>query len=83
MPRFAACEELSSGQLSEIPTQVTHDRISAVCAHHKNKWVSPLMELFIDLCRKYMGMGWSSLLSHSQSLDFAKACFAVLGLSHI
>ena len=57
LPRFAACEELSSGQLSEIPTQVTHDRISAVCAHHKNKWVSPLMELFIDLCRKHMGMG--------------------------
>ena len=41
LPRFAACEELSSGQLSEIPTQVTHDRISAVCAHHKKQVGKP------------------------------------------
>lgn len=51
LPRFAAAEETERGELVEIPTEVAHTRISAVCAHHRNKWVSPLMRLFIDLCR--------------------------------
>lgn len=49
LPRFAVEEELERGELAEIPTEVAHSRITAVCAHHKNKWVSPAMELFIRL----------------------------------
>lgn len=49
LPRFAVQEELERGELAEIPTEITHTQISAVCAHHKNKWVSPLMRLFLDL----------------------------------
>lgn len=49
LPRFAVQEELARGELAEIPTEITHSYISAVCAHHKNKWISPLMRLFIDL----------------------------------
>lgn len=52
LPRFAVQEELDSGELVEIPTEIMDSTISAVCAHHKNKWVSPLMQLFIDLCAK-------------------------------
>ncbi len=52
LPRFAVQEELDSGELVEIQTEIANATISAVCAHHKNKWVSPLMQLFIDLCAK-------------------------------
>ena len=50
LPRFAAEEELDSGALVEIPTEVRERCISVVCAHHKNKWVSPLMRAFIGAC---------------------------------
>lgn len=50
LPRFAVQEELDSGRLAEIPTELKDARVSAVCGHHKNKWISPLMQLFIDLC---------------------------------
>jgi DNA-binding transcriptional LysR family regulator len=50
LPRFAVQEELGSGSLAEIPTGLTDVTIMAVCGHHKNKWISPLMELFINLC---------------------------------
>ena len=49
LPRFAVQEELESGELTEIAADIDTAAISAVCGHHKNKWVSPLMQLFIDL----------------------------------
>jgi DNA-binding transcriptional LysR family regulator len=52
LPVFAVREELTCGELVEIATGITEPRISAVCGHHKNKWISPLMRLFIDLCVK-------------------------------
>ena len=55
LPRFAAQEELERGELVEIPCGVTDQEIHAVCAHHKNKWLSPLMELFMELCREIVG----------------------------
>ena len=54
LPRFAVEEELRAGSLAEIPTELTGATISAVCGHHKNKWISPLMQLFIDLCTANM-----------------------------
>ena len=50
LPRFAIEEELRSGVLVQLPTALGDAPITAVCAHHKNKWQSPLMELFIRLC---------------------------------
>lgn len=52
LPRFAVCEALETGQLAEIETDLKDVSITAVLGHHKNKWLSPLMELFIDLCTK-------------------------------
>ena len=49
LPTFTVQEELRKGELVEIPTELKNRKINAVCAHHKNKWVSPLMQLFIDL----------------------------------
>lgn len=50
LPRFTVQEELSLGGLVEIPTDMKDPQITAVCAYHKNKWVSPLMDLFIQMC---------------------------------
>lgn len=50
LPAFTVREELETGELVEIPTGISDKTITAVCAHHKNKWISPLMRLFIDLC---------------------------------
>lgn len=50
LPAFTVQEELISGELEEIAADVAENMITAVCAHHKNKWISPLMQLFIDLC---------------------------------
>lgn len=50
LPRFAVQDELDDGSLAEIATELADTTITAVCGHHKNKWISPLMQLFIDLC---------------------------------
>ncbi len=50
LPRFSVQQELDEGRLVEIPTELADTTITAVCGHHKNKWISPLMQLFIDLC---------------------------------
>lgn len=52
LPKFTVQEELDRGELVEIPTDLKKPQISAVCGHHKNKWISPLMQAFIDLCVK-------------------------------
>lgn len=49
LPRFAVQEELEWGELAEIPTEVAHSSITAVCACRRNKWMSPAMELFAEL----------------------------------
>ena len=50
LPTFAVQADLDAGELEEIPTGLAGSTISAVCAYHKNKWISPLMRLFVDLC---------------------------------
>lgn len=51
LPSFTVRKELETGELEEISTALTYKTITAACAHHKNKWISPLMQLFIDLCK--------------------------------
>ena len=50
LPRFSVEEELKCGSLAEIPTDMADPRITAVCGSHINKWQSPLMKLFVNLC---------------------------------
>ncbi len=52
LPLFTVEDELQQKELFEIETDIKNDTITAVCAYHKNKWKSPLMELFIDLLTK-------------------------------
>lgn len=52
LPKFTVQTELNSGELVEIATDITHSNITAVCAYHKNKWLSPAMKLFIDITKR-------------------------------
>lgn len=49
LPSFTVQEELENGELCKIKTAIDDQKLIAVCAHHKNKWVSPLMKLFIQI----------------------------------
>lgn len=53
LPLFTVQEELKTEVLKEIGTDMEEPAITAVCGHHKNKWISPLMQLFIDLCKEH------------------------------
>lgn len=49
LPTFAVEQELAEGRLCAIETGLDGRTITAVCGRHKNKWVSPLMQLLMDL----------------------------------
>lgn len=52
LPRFAVEEELVDGSLKELELKLSNNIITAICAYHKNKWISPAMELFISLLKE-------------------------------
>lgn len=49
LPRFAVQQELARGELQKLTTAAGSVAIHAVCAYHKNKWISPPMQLFLEL----------------------------------
>lgn len=49
LPTFVVQDELSSGELAEIPTDICNAHISAICGYNRNKWLSPAMQYFIEL----------------------------------
>lgn len=51
LPRFTVESELETGELVTIPTEIEDGLIHAVVGHNKNKWLSPAMELFVELCQ--------------------------------
>jgi len=52
LPRFTAEFELQCGKLKEIKTPCLDAGITAVCAYHKNKWISPAMTLFTKIVKE-------------------------------
>ncbi|MFE4711973.1 LysR family transcriptional regulator [Paenibacillus sp. NPDC056722] len=54
LPRFTVEEELRKQSLIELPTELESERITAICSHHKNKWLSPAMELFVSLLEEHL-----------------------------
>ncbi len=48
LPKFTVENELKNGLLTEIETNVEHNKLTIACGYHKNKWISPLMQLFLD-----------------------------------
>ena len=56
LPRYVVCDEIENGLVKELPISDAKMRITALCAYHKNKWLSPAMQLFIQLLNQNM---WS------------------------
>lgn len=54
LPRFAVEDELRGGLLREVDLGLTVNTVSALCAYHKNKWISPAMELFLSLTKEFL-----------------------------
>ncbi|WP_117010953.1 LysR family transcriptional regulator [Escherichia coli] len=48
LPRFAVVKELECGELIELPFGEQSQTITAMCAHHAGKAVSPAMHTFIQ-----------------------------------
>lgn len=49
LPRFTVEEEIKNGTLKLQKTDIDNEQLTVLCAYHKNKWLSPAMELFISL----------------------------------
>lgn len=49
IPIFAIREELKNGSLIQIETGIDDRMYDSVCVYHKNKWLSPQMELALHL----------------------------------
>lgn len=55
LPRFTVLRELESGELRELPLSSSPLSITALCAHHAGRTVSPAMKAFIDCMHQCLG----------------------------
>ena len=56
VPDFAVCEELESGVLRRLATELDEVNFPAAYLYHKNKWISPQMELCFRILREHIGV---------------------------
>ena len=61
VPSYSIIDELKSGALKQIVTEIDDKQYDSVYLYHKNKWISPQMELALKLLKKYVGMDSGSL----------------------
>lgn len=54
LPRFAVKEELAANKLIELHAPISGIRNPVLSVRHKNRWVTPAMELFMRLVREYL-----------------------------
>ncbi len=52
LPRFAVKEDLAAGRLVELPAPISGVRNPILCGRHKNRWMTPAMELFCQLLQE-------------------------------
>ncbi|MCM1263572.1 MAG: LysR family transcriptional regulator [Butyrivibrio sp.] len=55
VPTYSIGEELKNGSLMPIKTELDDKTYDSFFIYHKNKWMSPQMELALDLLKKYVG----------------------------
>jgi len=53
LPTFTMQDEINNGSLIELETELSNQKITAICVYHKNKWISPAMELFKSLVKQH------------------------------
>lgn len=56
VPSYSVVEELKNGSLMPVKTELDEKRYNSICIYHKNKWISPQMELALKLLKKYVGI---------------------------
>lgn len=55
VPAYLVVNELKNGSLIQAKTELDEKIYHSVYLYHKNKWISPQMELAFELLKKYMG----------------------------
>ena len=55
VPAYSVVNELKNGSLIQAKTELDEKIYHSVYLYHKNKWISPQMELAFELLKKYMG----------------------------
>lgn len=53
VPKFSVEDELRNGSLMQLKTGLDSRLYPSVCVYHKNKWISPQMEMAIQIIEKY------------------------------
>ncbi len=53
VPKFSVEDELKSGSLVRLKTELDSRLYPSVCVYHKNKWLSPQMKLAIQIIREH------------------------------
>lgn len=56
VPSYSVVEELKNGSLIPIKTELDKKIYTSIYIYHKNKWISPQMELALDLLKKHVGV---------------------------
>ena len=56
VPSYSVVEELKNGSLRPIKTEIDDKCYKSIYLYHKNKWISPQMELALKLLKKYVGI---------------------------
>ena len=59
VPKFSVEEELKSGALIQLNTDLDHDLYPAVCVYHRNKWISPQMEVAFKILSEQLGIDFN------------------------
>ena len=56
VPYYSVTEELKNGSLRAINTEIDKKHYKSIYLYHKNKWISPQMDLALSLLKKYVGI---------------------------
>ena len=56
VPGFSVEEELKNGSLLQLKTELDGYAFPAVCVYHRNKWISPQMEVAFRVLREHLGI---------------------------
>lgn len=65
MPRHTIEKELEQGELQELPSDISGKVVTVICAYHKNKYLSPAIELFIQLAKEELKQQPETLCEHN------------------
>ena len=58
VPSFSVEDELKSGSLQQLQTELDDYIFPAVCVYHKNKWVTPQMKVAFKILSEQLGINF-------------------------